>query len=484
MDLIRLKGLAARDNSALREAVLGIIKHVWTSVPAIITKDSDGHIATAQSAIKAAIILTDGTKQTVEMPLLDTSPVHFPGGGGVTHTHPVKKGDEGLVLFSTLPQDQWHKEGGVQDPIDMRRNHLSDSRWLPGGRSDPRKLNPPPSTTSQQNRADDGTHVWDLHPTNGLTAASKSKHLVIVGGSSGSGTLHTPGQILKNAAQVLINCVQQSPLPPPGNSFANRKLIALKPIGATSSIGSTIASAMSSVLSGGQGAIFSNPIASQSSSLQTAITNAVSSLTGVAGSSSLVTALTGTGQLSAAVTSNNNASSFMSGSATTGGTYGLQDLINHAQNLSQFWGSITPPASVALNTAMGPLLSGAALSSITTQLNALIASVVATTTTVASATTTVNGWTTQIASILSSANTAISTLASSATAMSLVLQAASLGASLDPNEAAVGNAIAGANLTPLIAAVQSLFSLSGSGLASAQSFPDSSATSSGATGGM
>ena len=84
----------------------------------IIKEDSDGHVATAQSAVRQILTLIDGSTKIVDFPDLETSPVHFAGGGGVTRTHPVKKGDEGMVALMAAPQDLWHDKGGVQDPID------------------------------------------------------------------------------------------------------------------------------------------------------------------------------------------------------------------------------------------------------------------------------------------------------------------------------------------------------------------------------
>lgn len=489
MDLFRLKRNIGDDLASLHEAINGHLKEVYSSLPAIISTDSDGHTAKATSAVKQMITLIDGTTKTVQMDDFDTSPVHYPGGGGVTHTHPVKKGDEGMMLFASMPQDLWHDKGGIQDPIDGRRHHLADSRWLPGGRSNPRKLNPPPSTSSQQNRSDDGNHVFDTHPQNGLTSASSVKHLTQVGGSgsNGAGTLHLPAKILKNAAKVLINCIQQSPLPPPGASLANRKAIATTPIGAgaAGSQGSGIASIMSSVMSGGAGSIFANPLSSAGGGLSNAITSAVSSLGGVSGAGGLVSALSGGGGLSSALTGLMSGASALSGATSpTGAAFGLSDVLNHATSLSNFFGSSTVPTSVSLSTVLAPLQSVATLSGFTAELGSLVSAVSAGTTSPSAATATVNAWTAQIAALMPAANTAISTLNAAAPVMNLALAAAGAGAGLDPHEQAVAAAVSTPQLAALTAAVNAIFSLSGSDVASAQAFPDASATQAGATGGM
>lgn len=487
MDLNRERALVSRDNSAVYDAVRGELKGLWTSLPAIISQDSDGHTATANSAVKLAITALDGSVTTAEFPPLDTSPVHFPNGGGVSHTHPVKKGDEGIIQFMSRAQDLWHQKGGVQDPIDNRTHHLADSRWLPGGRSDPRKLNPPPSTTSQQNRSDNGNHVSDVHPSNGITHSSTKKHLVIVGGASGAGTIHLPsGKIIKNAAQILLNSVSQSPLPPPGTTFANKKVVATKPIGAMGSGSSSISSIMSSVLSGGIGSVLTSPTASAGSSLTSAITTATSSLTASLGgaASGMVSALTGSGGLTTALGALQTGVSALSGAtAPTGGAFGLSDVLAHAQNLTQYFGT-SVPSSVSLSAVLAPLQSAPTLAALETEITSLTAQVLSGQTTPAAAASAFTAMTGQIGALMTNANAAISTLQTALPALQLAAMAGSAGVSLDPNELAVAAALTGPQLAALTAAMASIFEPSAEDAATIQSFPDASADSAGATGGL
>lgn len=520
MDYLRAAQLTTNDPSSVYQAIDGTVKTIWGSLPAIISIDSDGHIATANSAVNLAVTQLDGSVVMTAFPPLDTSPVHYPNGGGVSHTHPVKKGDEGLVVFTSRAQDLWHQKGGVQDPIDSRTHHLADSRWLPGGRSDPRKLNPPPSTTSQQNRSDNGNHVMDVHPSNGITHSSTKKHLVIVGGGSGggsaagasggggglssilpalmsagaqggsgaAGTIHLPsGNILKNAAKVLINCIQQSPLPPPGSSFANKKLIALKPIGAMAGGGGAggISSILSQVMSGGIGSLLSSPTAGATSGLISQITGAISQITGAlgGGGAGVTSAL---GGLSGAVGALETGVSALSGATSpTGGAFGLADVLAHAQSLSEFFGTSGPaPGAVALTTVLAPLQSAPTLQAMTMQIALLADSVVAGTTSPSIAAATVGGLTGQVAPLMTNANAAIAALQAAAPALNLALLAGSAGVSLDPNELAVHGALTGPNLAALTAAMQSIFTLGDDEIASVQSFPDATADSAGATGGL
>lgn len=151
----------------LRVAFHGMLVDLWTSMPVIINKTSeDGHTVELKMSIKGSVRSPDGKVTKAEYPLLLDVPVHFMGGGGVTLTHPAAKDDEGLAIFTSRPQDLWHKQGGVQDPIDTRTHDLSDARYLPGGRSNPRKLKNV-SKVAAHLRSDDGKHTIQQHPQDG-----------------------------------------------------------------------------------------------------------------------------------------------------------------------------------------------------------------------------------------------------------------------------------------------------------------------------
>ena len=183
---------------AFRAAWAGVRSHMHTTLPVIVAEDSDGHTVKLQIAVKQQV--SDKTYDNASyeaFPLLVDVPVHFASGGGHTFTHPVKKGDEGVVLISSRAIDAWHQSGGVQQPIFNRFHSLSDGvAFLPGIRSNPRKLSPAPSTNSAQLRSDDGKHFVDLHKTNGLTlSVDNGKHVT---------TIH-PDDGISHTSQTAVN---------------------------------------------------------------------------------------------------------------------------------------------------------------------------------------------------------------------------------------------------------------------------------------
>jgi hypothetical protein len=151
----------------------GLRHQTWYSMPVIVSQDSDGKTASLQPTIKGQILQSDGTYKYENLPLINNVQVHHQGGGGGTKgnagisiTHPVKQGDEGIVVFMSRTLDAWFQSGGTQKAIDWRTHHLSDAIFIPQVRSQPRALQQV-STGSSQLRSDDKKNVVDHHPTNG-----------------------------------------------------------------------------------------------------------------------------------------------------------------------------------------------------------------------------------------------------------------------------------------------------------------------------
>jgi hypothetical protein len=163
---------------AMRTAIEGALTRHWTALPVIIESfDPVKMTASVQPAVKSMVVQQDGSQKYVDLPLIVDAPVHFPAGGGATMTFPLTKGDEAWAIISSRSIDAWHQSGGVQQQTDARVADISDAAIFVGTRSQPRAL-ANVSTTSTQLRSDDGEHVIDLHPTNGLSMTS-SKDITI-----------------------------------------------------------------------------------------------------------------------------------------------------------------------------------------------------------------------------------------------------------------------------------------------------------------
>lgn len=172
-------------HNVLRQSNMRGQSRMWTAMPVIVLKDSDGF--TVECVIALKYIETDefGNVENKDISKLVDVPVCWPQGGGSEKgdkgyalTFPIKKDDEGIVVFASRCIDSWHELGKkksnssqsqtqertvgtppaktdiAQPLIHTRMHNLSDAMFIPGVRSKPRKMNPKPSTTTAQLRSD------------------------------------------------------------------------------------------------------------------------------------------------------------------------------------------------------------------------------------------------------------------------------------------------------------------------------------------
>lgn len=93
--------------------------------------DASTQLVDVQPLVSERVEVEDGVT-TMQLPVITSVPLVFPGAGGFHITFPVKKGDEVLVIFTDKSIDAWQDQGGISDPDDNRRHHLSDAIAIPG----------------------------------------------------------------------------------------------------------------------------------------------------------------------------------------------------------------------------------------------------------------------------------------------------------------------------------------------------------------
>lgn len=135
---------------------------VWTAMPVKVLEDSDGHRARLQIAVNGQEQDRGGNLRSAPIAELGSVMIHFPSGGKLTATHPVKQDDEGMAVFQSRCIDGWAETGEGQEEPYRRRHELSDALYVPGFRNKPRQLDPAPSTTSYQIRTNDGKQYIEL----------------------------------------------------------------------------------------------------------------------------------------------------------------------------------------------------------------------------------------------------------------------------------------------------------------------------------
>lgn len=180
----------------LRSAIEGALAQVWTAVPITINSyDPAKQTVSAQPTVKGIVRKPDGTQEHVDLPLLQDAPVHFSSGGGATMTFPIKAGDEGLAIIASRSIDAWHQSGGNQQQTDARMHDLSDAMILVGFKTSPKALQNV-SADAVQMRSDDGEHVVELHPSNGLKLTSSKNIGIQAPGLDVSGKLTVSGDVV------------------------------------------------------------------------------------------------------------------------------------------------------------------------------------------------------------------------------------------------------------------------------------------------
>lgn len=161
--------LNASESEQWKQIIRQALTDTRVAIPAFLTADMNVENQTVgvQIAIRERTRTPDGPEWTTLVPVL-LVPVIIPRGGGYGITLPLKKGDEGLLIFCDCCFDFWWQNGGIQNQIGMHRHEFWDCGFLPGMYSQPHKLTDY-SDDSLQIRADDGTTIIDVSSSDGVT---------------------------------------------------------------------------------------------------------------------------------------------------------------------------------------------------------------------------------------------------------------------------------------------------------------------------
>ena len=170
-------------NEMLIAAMRGERADIWTALPGIVQSFDPAKMTCsvqptirfrilppAMNTYKSATAIMDPSGQFMwdQMPLMTDCPVQFPGGGGVTLTFPIAKGDEVLLVIASRCIDAWWAYGGIQNQNAARMHDLSDGFVIPQVRSQARKFTV--SSTAAQIRNDAGTAYIEMNATTGAVA--------------------------------------------------------------------------------------------------------------------------------------------------------------------------------------------------------------------------------------------------------------------------------------------------------------------------
>lgn len=149
---------------------------IRSASPAFLTEDMDvgKQTVTVQLALQERVRTATGL-QWWDVPPIVFVPVMLPRGGGLAVTLPLKKGDEGMLVFCDACIDNWWAQGQNNSPVadntgqssgsqrqnELRRHYVHDCGFWPGLWNQTRLL-PDYSADSLQIRTDDGAVVVDV----------------------------------------------------------------------------------------------------------------------------------------------------------------------------------------------------------------------------------------------------------------------------------------------------------------------------------
>lgn len=154
---------------------------IWTAMPGTVNKwnypDKGKNTVSAVPAMMGYKMGSDGKYTAEPMPEHLDVPVYYMGGGGFHFTHPLKQGDEGLLIYASRCIDGAWQNGGHPKPAHqpdyaiptaagLRMHDLSDAMFIPFRFSDKHKLENI-SQTDAQLRSDDGTSYISMKPNGG-----------------------------------------------------------------------------------------------------------------------------------------------------------------------------------------------------------------------------------------------------------------------------------------------------------------------------
>lgn len=105
------------------------------AMPGVIQSfDSKMQWADVQPCLSDTVV-QDGEETTYTLPVVSNVPVQFPGGGGLSITFPVRKGDPCFLIFCDRSLDSWLDTGKVGAPIPLHHHQLTDAVCVLGVRS-------------------------------------------------------------------------------------------------------------------------------------------------------------------------------------------------------------------------------------------------------------------------------------------------------------------------------------------------------------
>lgn len=147
---------SSKMSRAFRLSFDGLMSGINTSLPGrVMTFDASTQLAEVQAGIM--MVTDDGD---LAMPPIISVPVVFSGGNEYLIEHQIDPGDEGIIIFSQRCIDAWVDQGGDATQSVVRHFDLTDAMFIPGLRSQAKKIADFKNDGVRIRNKDGSQHVW------------------------------------------------------------------------------------------------------------------------------------------------------------------------------------------------------------------------------------------------------------------------------------------------------------------------------------
>lgn len=137
-----------------------IFSNLRVAMPGIIEEfDPVNQTANVKPALRQKVIQKDMTYSFTELPTLPDVQVILPRCNNFVLTMPIKKGDEGILIFLDMCYDNFWEFGGVQNPAEYRSHDLSDAIFIPSIFSNPKNIKNYSSDSTQLRSVDGKSYI-------------------------------------------------------------------------------------------------------------------------------------------------------------------------------------------------------------------------------------------------------------------------------------------------------------------------------------
>ena len=181
----------------VRAAIESYLMETHTSIPAIVETVNNDSTVNATVAVQRVLV----SDEKVTVPTLAKVPVSYFGNSDFEITFPLKKGDEGVILFSERDISRFIKNGGISSPTVLRMHEYSDAVFIPSSLSNGKRTSV----------SGGGIKISDKQ--NGFNIEISSGNGVVISNQSGTNKIE-----LTNAGINLFGLVKFESIPGSGNA--------------------------------------------------------------------------------------------------------------------------------------------------------------------------------------------------------------------------------------------------------------------------